>query len=282
MKNKGSGKYLFKYYKKETDLFLEHLDKAKYFPDEKNIHQLRVDIKRIRTVFQLIEMLFPKKLKAKNQYTVFKKIFSRAGEVREAQVNHICFTQYKLPASIYKQYFQFLKRKEKNFKKKFKNSIDRFEIGQLEKSKVKIKRLCKSITEKKIKYECQLFIKGEIHKIEMLLAVGNNSSIVHKIRIHLKAIEAVGDLYYQLNPDKELKKSLTLIKENGTFLGNWHDKIILINSLEVFFMNTVNIKGNKLFLLNELLNKINKENQLFLKSFRGKIKSLFKLVKGII
>lgn len=282
MKNRASGKYLYSYYKNKLDSFFEHLDKAKLFPDEKNIHNLRVDIKRIRTVFHLIEMIFPKKLKAKNHYDAFKKIFRRAGEVRELQMNYICFLHYKLPHSVNKEYRLFLKHKEKKIKKKLKHSINRFEIALLEKSTIKIKKLCRAISEKRIRIECKIFIRGVIHKIEMLLALGNNYSIVHKIRIHLKAIEAVGDLYYQMNPKKELKKSLTLIKQNGTLLGNWHDKVILLNSLEHFFTDTVYSKGNKLFLIKELLNKINKENQLFLKSFRGKLNSLLKFVKGII
>src|ERR1035437_5541649 len=72
MKNTGYEKYLSRYYKREAALFLSDLNKAKLFPNEKNIHQLRVDIKRMRAVFSLLEMLFPKKFKAKEHTAVFK------------------------------------------------------------------------------------------------------------------------------------------------------------------------------------------------------------------
>jgi len=54
-------------------------------PDE--IHRLRVSIKRIKAVYQLLEEFSNGKFNAGKHYSIFKKIFNEAGKLREVQIN---------------------------------------------------------------------------------------------------------------------------------------------------------------------------------------------------
>src|SRR5450631_2201940 len=97
-----SGTYLYKNFKEEIHRFIHHLEKANDIPDEKNIHQLRADMKQMFAVFHLLEMLFPEKFKAKQYHSTLKKLFKSAGDLREPQVNSMCLQNYEFPELIVK------------------------------------------------------------------------------------------------------------------------------------------------------------------------------------
>ena len=82
------GKYIYRYYKKEACKILELFENINKNADEKNIHQFRVAIKKLRAVFHLLEMLYPFKFISKDHYKIIKPIFKIAGIIREDQINH--------------------------------------------------------------------------------------------------------------------------------------------------------------------------------------------------
>lgn len=281
MKNSNFQNYLFKYYKKETNSFIGHLNKAKTVSNEKNIHQLRVDIKKIRAVFHLLQLLFPKEFNGKKHYRLIKQIFESAGEVREVQVNVICLAGYKLSPSILKKYKLFYKKNADADKRKLKKMIAVFEVGLLNKSKTKIKKLLKELDDKKISGKCQSFIKEELRHTEQLIQTGNNPATIHKIRMHLKSLEAIALLFYKMYPGRELKKLLILIKKNGVLIGHWHDKIVLTKSLKEFSSKNGELSKADLSALSAVMDKITTENQLFIKNLKGTMNPIFKISRPI-
>ncbi|MGP8214511.1 MAG: CHAD domain-containing protein [Bacteroidia bacterium] len=281
MKNDNLGKHLSKYYKKELTLFSKHLDSAKALPDEKNIHQLRVDIKRLRAIFRLLEMLFPKKFNAGKHSAVLKPVFKSAGEFREIQVNLAYLSQYKLPLHADKLYKQFLRKTERKILKKFKKTVGDFDMAGSDKAKNEIKKLCNATRGEKIRENCLLFIQKEAVRIENLSMAGDNPVIIHKIRMHLKSLDAIVSLFYKMNPDKKLNELLSHIKQSGEMIGTWHDKIMLVKSLEIFLIKFENLKSADLMALIKLLNKIKTEQQFFFLKMNKGIIPILKTVHGM-
>jgi CHAD domain-containing protein len=271
MKNKASTNYLTEYYESEVDSFLVRLYKSKISPDEKNIHQLRVDIKRIKAVFQLLEIIVPKKLDLTFNVKAFKKLFKNAGKVREIQVNRTCFSKYKFSEEITDKYKQFLKNREELFRKRFKKTAKNFERDSLKSSKIKIKKIWGKLNDKKIWIECVSFIKGETQKIEQLLSLGNNPAIIHRMRMHIKSLHTIVSLLHKIKPTKEFEKILLLIKQNDILIGDWHDRQVLIDSIERSFIKNENINENKLPALIKTLNKIEEENKFFFKRLKNQV-----------
>jgi len=70
---------------------------------------------------------------------------------------------------------------------------------------------------------------------------------------------------------KRFDHIIVLTKESGTMIGNWHDKIILVNSLEQLFVKSESINGEKLLSLIKLCNKIKKENISFFKKIKSQL-----------
>jgi len=275
-------KYLFNYYKKQAESFVIHIEKAKSIPGEKNIHQLRVDIKKLRAIFNMLQLLFHDKFNADKYYAVFKPIFKNAGKVREVQLNSVLLSKYKLSPSIIKEYNLFFKDKGESSAKKLKIALSDFKTDRLDRSKIKIKKLLHEVKNKKISARHHLYIITEIQQIEQLLPSGNDPAIMHKIRMHLKSLTAIGLLFHNMSPDKELQKLLTLLKKNGTIIGNWHDKIMLAESLELFLTTKNKLSTDDLILLSQVVERIKKENKFLVIKLKNGIAEILKTAYSFI
>lgn len=271
MKEKNAAYHLSNYYTNEVDLFLEHLISVKTKPTEKTIHELRVEIKKLRSVFQLFEVIAKKEINIKQFVNSLKDLFDTAGKIREIQVNQICFTKFKFPKEINDKYKKFLLNREVELKDNLKKTINNFDKSVLINSKKQIKKITSSLYNKKMWDACLFFMKDKTLKIENLLLAGNNPLIIHKIRIQLKSLHTIASFLHKINPVQKNEKTLELIKQTGTLIGNWHDNLVLINSLERYFIKKENVPENKLPLFLRSINKIELENKLILRTAKVKL-----------
>lgn len=161
-------------------------------------------------------------------------------------------------------------------KDNFKKTINDFDKSILINSKKQIKKITGDLNNKKMWDACLFYMKGKTLKIENLLSVGNNPLIIHKIRIQLKSLHTIASFLQKTNPIQKNEKILQLIKQTGALIGNWHDNLILINSLERYFIKKENLTENKLPLLLRSINKIELENKLILRTAKVKLNKVVK------
>lgn len=275
MKNSTAGTILYNHYADELNSFIKHLEKVKQHPDESSIHKLRVNIKNIRAVFQLLEMLFRDKFTAKEYFQELKPVFKNAGIIREKQVNIISLSHYKILPSLAKQFQKFEMENKYKYLLELNNSLCNFDIHLLRHSEKKIRKLCRNIDSTLVSKVCQHFITAKLKQIKELISAGNNDAIIHKIRMMFKALNPVINLYYKLNPEINVKRLLSISKRNGTLIGNWHDRTMLVYSLEHFLIKNNNLKGINFKNVVSLLNKIKRDNRPFFKTIKKKIKPIF-------
>ena len=112
------------FYTNEVDLFLERLISVKTQPNEKTIHELRVEIKKLRSVFQLLDVIAKKEINIKQCANSLNDLFDTAGKIREIQVNQICFTKFKFPQEINDKYKKFLLNRENELGNRLKKTIN--------------------------------------------------------------------------------------------------------------------------------------------------------------
>ena len=145
MKKTVLGSHLYNCYKRAVRAFQSHLNKSEHSSNVKSIHQLRVDIKKIRAFLRLFQFLFPDKFKLTEYNFIFNPVFTSAGRIREAQVNINCLSHYKLPLLTIRHYHKFVYKNEEHDKKKLKKAIRSFDISRLIHSQSKIKKLCSQV-----------------------------------------------------------------------------------------------------------------------------------------
>lgn len=267
--------YLCKYYKKKKRFILSFFEKPASSLKMEDIHKLRVNIKKSRAVFHLLYILSPKGFKAFRK-DVFDDVFKNSGKIRELQINRNDIKQYNLISSDTLPYIQYSKRKEKKRMKVLKKNIDNFDYNLLYKTDEKIKHLCNKVSRKEIIKKSITFIIGEAQKIKKLKANIDNVYKAHELRKHLKSIDAIASLLFQMKQNKSHEKILTDVKQTGVALGEWHDKEVLIDSLEKFLKKDKKKSSDKLIPLNNLVKRIRSENKQLLKKSIPKINSVVK------
>ena len=78
---------LSKHYLDQIDWFKTYFDQTMKRQEVEDVHQLRVFIKRIRTVLSLTQIFTDEVFNKKPHYELFSPLFSKAGFLREIHVN---------------------------------------------------------------------------------------------------------------------------------------------------------------------------------------------------
>ena len=184
----------------------------------KTFHELRVEIKRLKALFELIAFC-SKKFKSKKTFKPFKTIFKEAGEIREIQLEQSILEEQP-NFYLLKEYPNRLKKQEKKKRKNFFSIANKRLIKKLKEKYHKITNLIPKISKKKVnRYKSTL--RKEVKKIIRKNIFKKNQ--IHEFRKRLKVYqynEKIG------NPNEHNK----LIPEKNVLsdmLGEWHDYEVL-------------------------------------------------------
>ncbi len=257
-----SGMELYRFYKdKEAILFenYRHLESPR--SKEEHYHDFRVSIKRINAIYRLLELITGD-FDSTTYMKPLRSIFKPAGSIREAQVNMHTVAAYKLKKEELNYYGKYINARIESLSGKLREKLKEFDISELKKNRQVVKECCKNIQQKELENRTLIFIRDRINLIRDNIAY-SDELVIHQIRITLKEISAIVSLLKKIKVPGFDDDLLDLIKDTEDKLGNWHDKVVLNNSLEKFIKSTKNefdvISSYRL-----IREKINKENKAFL------------------
>ena len=110
--------------------FREYSEKTFHGQEMEDIHQLRVSIKKIRSLLDLFIKTFKTNIRKKEYYSLLKEIFQSAGKVREIQINKELILEHDRAAV--KSYFEYLQRSQRYYGKKLVMKIENFNSKEFE------------------------------------------------------------------------------------------------------------------------------------------------------
>ena len=229
----SEGEQLYAYYKHfETDFF-KFLKKAKKQSGEKNIHNFRISIKKLKGILKLIE-LCADQFDAKEHLSPLKKLFKPAGHIRESQVNlirlHDLSPMDEHAADYITLQQKVIKRERKSFKEKIKN----FSPKEITLTRKIIRNYCRVFSKKMIMDKSNAFVHERKTLIRDLLKSMEDVDSIHEIRINLKEITAILGLLNVLKIEGVDSEMLAYLKAYEDDIGLWHDWVILRESLETY------------------------------------------------
>ena len=228
---------LYRFYQQRAQSLTERTHAAREHLTDERIRRLRVGIKRLRSLYRLIALVRPRKFKRRRHERALRKLFKRAGHVRDLQVNQAALPRLSVPAEVKKQYRLFLEKRENKARKKLQKALVRFHKKDLKPASTLIRRLSKKADPATIIRRLRVFIDREAAAIDALHQGGASPTRVHEARKHLKALLEVGTLLVQLTSDDSLAQILTTAKQLQAQIGHWHDKIVLLQHLEAFIVS---------------------------------------------
>jgi len=271
-------KYLFEYYRNKIHPVLLSVKDTVHIHSADDIHKLRVNLKKIKTLFALFEIVAPKKFKADKSYTLFEEIFEQAGKIREAQMNRICIDTYKLPESSVVLYHKFLERKEKKAKKQFSSLITDLKDKKIIELDAEIEKLCSKTSTESILNHSQNFIFRKIKNSKNIPEHPDNKTL-HKVRKNLKSVSAISTLLHAIEADAELEVAQESIKKAEDMIGDWHDTIVLESSLHTFLKHKKYEANDSLKPLINVLTKLQHQNKLEARNITTEIKTILQDIK---
>jgi CHAD domain-containing protein len=253
-----AGDFFYRYFIKRTSSFHATLYKAGITATDDDIHKARVDLKKVFALFSFFEVLGPGNFNKKKYSSVFKDIFIKAGKMRECQVNILCVESFVQDYPGVLLFINYLKSEQKKSAKGFISAVFQFDEKKLKEISNSIKKVCSEIKSDAIIERTVAYLIERTGKIESIMDKSGDPETIHTIRKELKKVGAILSLLQQVKPAEDQENLLKLLNKTESLIGDWHDRIVLIDSFTRFFKanNQIEVTSfNQLKNLQELINR---------------------------
>jgi CHAD domain-containing protein len=278
LKNKVIGEFLFQFYRKRTSSFLANIYKAIITGESEDIHRLRVDVKKIYALYSLFEMIRPDLFKKKVHYNLFVNLFKLSGRIREIQVHMIFLSKPKYRKTDFSSFISFLQEQENLASRNFLLEIKGFNNKELKSAEKEIRKICLEISARKLTQKSDEFIGEKANKIQGLLIQEQRNENVHRIRKHLKAMSTVTTLVSTVRSNEKLELIISGLNKTEVMIGEWHDKIVLIDIIDLFIRTREESPEESLAQLNDLRQSLSNDNQVLLHRLLPEVKKVTDLI----
>jgi CHAD domain-containing protein len=224
-------------YKEHEKSFLKHLKSAKSV-DEKKIHKLRLDVKRLRPLFTFFESLSKNKIDKKKVLKLISPVFKSAGKIRTTTLNIKLSQVYRSKAILgFKIHLQL---KEKQQEKKFLKAIKKFERKKFKKLHKKTLDVLKKTGQKLGHKRIEEYVKDFSGKNPTDIVDIDNNKDLHDIRKKLKDLKTLTELLENIAPKRKLIIRQQKVEAIEETIGKWHDTVILVQEFEKFIKDSQN------------------------------------------
>ena len=210
--------------------FLEHLHSAENL-DAEVIHDLRLDVKRLRSVLRLLEYLGQKKEYGRKTLKLIDPVFKKAGKLRNISLNLKQCRSYD--SKLIKGFREYLKEKESKMEKKFRDTVKDFAPKKLRKATGHMLKGLERLKPDNVIENSEEYTGELLKRIRILNRRMKNDENVHEVRKKLKDIKAVKQLEEELGVENtnDGAKKIKLLEQK---IGRWHDRIIFMQETEKY------------------------------------------------
>jgi len=258
---------LKKYFRKRIDAINALLKKPQRLFLPADYHQLRVEIKKTKALFAVIEFC-TNEFSSKEYYKLLKPLFKKAGRIRDLQLEMQEMDSYKL-SGPFPGYLQWLEDERSKAADEFFSLVD----DELRKD---MRATCNAIShflEHVHKKEVDKYINSKKGNIIRLIKRRNyTDDQVHTMRKLLK------EFFYTKKMISSKDIPVTKTNELQDIMGKWHDHLVMADHLqkgmEMDMVRTREKKriGSLKTLVSQkkdlLFKTINEMKPVFLQSFR--------------
>ncbi len=226
---------LIKSYREHFKLFCKYLKKNRKKPTMEGIHQLRVQVKRLRAILEVIELTSLGAFHKRKHFNHLRPLFKKAGVVRELQINLKLIK--KLPKNQVRGFKKHLLKQLQSSKKTLRITTQKFDLKKLKKLNQQLYR--KYIVFQNKKYTTE-YLESKINAIHQIKNQKLTTHQLHQIRRLIKSIKEILKMHTSDLDPQDFNLSVDSLQEIETDLGNWHDAVVLLE-----FMNKYNLKAKK-------------------------------------
>ena len=259
------------YCKQKNDRFVLYFNSSLVGQDIEDVHQLRVTIKELRSIWTLVEWTSDKAYSKEQHYANITPLFKSAGNLREAQVNYSLVKNLK--ANYIQHYKNHLLELEENCIVHLLVAMKSFDMKRFSTHNKSLYKTASQFEEQDIRRNIAKLISHKLKKVELLRELLPNDKKLHKIRVHLKVVKEM----FQIMNELELTKGLEQLRKQNIsickYLGLWHDQVVLLESVKTFDKKGLNHRELSYYttFINRVAQKENLRKQLVLEKLNSYI-----------
>jgi CHAD domain-containing protein len=210
--------------------------KVKPGPDqEEAIHEFRVAVKKIRTVFRLIHFIAPTEFHQKKEIADLRKVFRAAGPLRELEVDEeVLWVYEKDQVKFHRRLSQLLRAERRVAQPMYEEERKAFHPRYVNDPGKKVAHILAQTPEPQLLARSLALCDIRLHHIWEVLPKNYEPEMIHKTRILVKeALYLMGILQnagYAEHLGTGLLESAKLAAE---IAGDWHDREVFYQWLQI-------------------------------------------------
>lgn len=227
-------KAFYEFLETQLQLFKGHLLVTKASKDEEAIHQMRVAIKRIRTIQKLKKNISITVEIPQTVNDAIKTIFHSAGKLRDLQIhlNLLHHFQKEIKTS-FNEFNDYLTHLATELNELIDQTIHKINFSGID----ELPLLPDKGYENDIEKECIDFVERKIKKINELILLILNEEEVHELRKQIKQLFFILQFLSEQMPDNlffgyEMKN----LKRLTDAIGNWNDRDFFGKRMDKFLL----------------------------------------------
>ncbi len=229
--------FLYSYYLEQLGRFEYYLCLVAGKHSAGDIHQLRLTIKKIRSVYVFLENTHPKEFNYKDHYRLFKPLFKTLGYARERQINLRLMKQIKGIGNLSAVYKEYVSKSLKVHRINILNTISTFSKESFEMHKNEVEGLLNRYVNSELEEVCVKFLHSGAGKVRLLSSYGSMTVLLHEIRVIIKNMKPLLLLLKDSNDLPFSNQVFRRLNRTETNIGRWHDWFVLKDSMTDFHLS---------------------------------------------
>jgi len=218
----------FKYFDLQRKAFESNYPILQVISETEAVHDLRVCLKKLRTLFSLFGYIVPTRFNSKQNFKPFRQLFREVGIIRDLQVQQI-ETKTMAGGSLLdcRLYLDFLSQTEHRARQKLDHWLKAFTLPDWGALQHTLQDIAVEFGDAALRQSTINFIAGKLTAVRKLITGIPTDETLHDTRRLLKEARFMLDMlnaYFRDDPFKpDIQQS---IKHTEDILGEWHDRMI--------------------------------------------------------
>jgi CHAD domain-containing protein len=229
---KVTAEKLLGYFDARRTAFLSALAAARQHYAVEGVHQLRVEVKRLRAFYKLIERTAPT-FAAKPNAGSLRELYRAAGTLRDIDIFQAIAVE-RLDRLDLREYFNHLKSVEMEKRQKFNAVVGGFSESSLTGSRTKLRAALAASSDDQVRQRIhKRLLKLSAKLTKTLERKQQDHDGLHAVRKLSKTLRYTLDVWILCSGKSPAAGTAAIrLKQTYSALGEWHDHVVALESLK--------------------------------------------------
>jgi CHAD domain-containing protein len=230
---------IINYFEEQMEIIETNSEAAKSGLDVDVLHDLRVGIKRLKALYQVLDPISEGRFDSKTNFADVHILFKEVGKLREIQVLKALFAFFAKDAAaeIYIEFNNLITAREQLASDELNTALQQFDNKLIGKSLEAANAFLVDISNEDATKLTKKLLKKRFKQIGELLPNKQDEALMHDLRTRVKQSCYIIEMLALMQPEKEFTKHPKRLKLAAELLGQWHDHVVLIEALTDFLVD---------------------------------------------